>query len=625
MKIISNALKEVLKKDIVTERDYIILTGTTDRIYLWFKLYDDCYKDGNILQNFIIKRFEFEYFDKDIDFRKKEFKAYKEYKLEDGTWEAIDYGTFIVADVEESDTKEKVKVTAYDYALKFANVYVTELDYTNGDVTLLDVWNEACAKCGVETDLTSFTNSDFIVDSNQFEETAQFGNVISAISGVSGNFAKIVDDKVKLIFTKETDVIIEKNEYDEFEDKRDTHPITIVGLGMSNIDGENVVERWEDGIVAYGENYMMINDNPFAYTQDKRQQLLPALYNKLKGFAYSAVILKNCLHPELECGDLIKVRNSAGQLIETIVLRPAYEATNIKLEAPSITKAIVEYSNPASALTIAKRTEIIVNKQEQVITSLVEEQTQFEYKVTENLQNIEGWEFKIQQTGGENLLPNSTLEYGLGENHTYTGDIEVVTEVEIKKKTLSKSAIKIANGSLKTNEIDIIPGQEYVHSLLIYKNELTNVTVTINSDKTEIYNIECEPYTWQQLSFNVLSNSNKVTLEIEADDSYILISDRMLNKGEEPLQWQRFAGEIVTDTIKINNRGLICENSTEDTTTRIDRFGFFVINKGTNEIETTINKDLTDMNKGRIRKQFNIGKLRTTVLDNGDIIESWDD
>lgn len=437
MKTISTTLKNAFEKDNIVERDYIILTGTTDRIYLWFKYYDDCYKDGNIVQNFIMKRIEFDYADNDVDFKQKEFKAYKEYKLEDGNWEVIDYGTFIVADIEQSDTKESVKITAYDCALKFANPYVTDLNYASGNITVLDVLYECCTKCGVETDLTSFTNSDFIVDSNQFGDTAQFGNVISAIAGISGNFAKIIGDKLTLKFTNETDEIIESKNYEEFEDKRDTHPITIVGLGISNIEGENVVQRWEEGVAEYGENYMMINDNPFAYTQEKRQQLLPALYNKLKGFAYSSMTLKNCLKPYYECGDLVKVKNKDGNLVDTIILRTSLEGVACNFEAPSITKANVEYANQADALTIAKRTEIEVDKQQGQITSVVQQQDETSSKLAQQQADINGVktnienevnglntkynaitadvnQFKVDvgQKNGNNLLRNSAMKSG---------------------------------------------------------------------------------------------------------------------------------------------------------------------------------------------------------------------
>src|SRR5699024_5570959 len=142
MKQISTSLVSKLKQDSVTERDYIIFKGETTRHYLWFNLYDDCYKDGNFIGTFVMKRIEITYNDSDLEFKNKEFNAYKEYKLDSGTWESIDYGTFIVQAVEESDTKEEIKVTAYDYGLKFANPYVSGLDYASGKVTLFQVLQE---------------------------------------------------------------------------------------------------------------------------------------------------------------------------------------------------------------------------------------------------------------------------------------------------------------------------------------------------------------------------------------------------------------------------------------------------------------------------------------------------
>ena len=120
MKQISTSLASKLKKDSVVERDYIIFSGETTKHYLWFKLYDDCYKDGNFIGTFILKRIEFTYNDSDLEFKNKEFNAYKEYKLDNETWESINYGTFVVTNVDPSDTKEEITVTAYDYTLKFA-------------------------------------------------------------------------------------------------------------------------------------------------------------------------------------------------------------------------------------------------------------------------------------------------------------------------------------------------------------------------------------------------------------------------------------------------------------------------------------------------------------------------
>ena len=371
MKQISTSLTSKLKEDSVVERDYIIFSGETTKHYLWFKLYDDCYKDGNFIGTFILKRIEISYNDSDLEFKNKEFNAYKEYKLDNGTWESINYGTFVVTDVQESDTKEETTITAYDYGLKFSNTYKTDLDYASGTVTLFQVLQEVCQKVGVELENTSIENGDFIVDSNQFTEASLYGNVITAIAQMSCNFAKITpDNKLKLMFKNESNITIDVGDYEEFEDKRDTLPYTAVSLGVSNVDGENVT-LIAPSVDPDDAKYLTINDNPFAYTQEKRTQLIQAIFDKINGFGYSSFVLSNCLYPQLECGDLIKIKNKEGQLVDSIVLRPTFEEVVLNFEAPSTITSTVSYVQPLSAIDIAKRTEIVVDKQNQTITAIV--------------------------------------------------------------------------------------------------------------------------------------------------------------------------------------------------------------------------------------------------------------
>jgi uncharacterized coiled-coil protein SlyX len=384
-------LQNELLKDSIIEKDYIIMDNK--KYYINASIYDDCYNEGNFIGTFIMKRIEFEY-EENIDFKQKEFKFYKSFKTSTG-WKEIDYGTFIVQQIEQSDTEEKVKVTAYDYALKFAQPYESNLNYSSGRITLWDVFEEILYKLQITTDLTSFTNSNFIVDSNQFVEDFSYGNVMAQIAGISGNFAHIYNDKMCLIFTNETGIVIEKGQYSEFEDKRDAQPITIVVIEDGAIEGENVSKRWEEGILRYGENYLKITGNLFAFTQEKRQQLITALFEKLKGFSYSAMKLEDCLFPELRCGDKIKIRAKDNTLVDSIVLRWQNTDYSHTLEAPSVIKATVKYENPESVLDVAKRTEVIVNKQNQTIESVVSQTTEQNNKINRMQQTVDELNSKI--------------------------------------------------------------------------------------------------------------------------------------------------------------------------------------------------------------------------------------
>ena len=411
MKQISTSLTSKLRTDSITERDYIIFSGETTKHYIWFNLYDDCYNNGNFIGTFVMKRVEFTYKDSDLEFKNKEFNAYKEYKLDNGTWESINYGTFIVQAVEESDTKEEIKVTAYDYTLKFANTYVSELGYSSGTITLLQVLQECCTKCGVELATNDFANSDFLVDSNQFDGLSMFGNVVSAVAGISCNFAKIkTDNKLYLEFKNETGIIVDVSDYEEFDDKRDTHPYNAVSLGMSGVEGENVT-LVDEGVEPGKEKYLTINDNPFAYNQEKRNELIQAIFDKVNGFGYSSFELNNCMYPQLECGDLIQIKNKEGQLVDTIVLRISYEETEIKLEAPSTISATVTYQNPPSSYDIAKRTELIVDKQNQTITSIIANVDENGEQISQVQNSVEGLDISITDIKNDvhNLSTNLSI------------------------------------------------------------------------------------------------------------------------------------------------------------------------------------------------------------------------
>lgn len=621
MKNVSIALKNALKKNNIIERDYIVIKGTTDRIYLWFNLYDDCYKDGNFIQNFIMKRIEFDYSDINVDFKQKEFKAFKEFMLEDGSWESIDYGSFVVYDIKESDTKENIKVTAYDYGLKFAKSYKSELNYSSGTVTMLNVLEECCIMCDVEYDFTEFENSGVIVDSNQFDG-AQFGSVISAIAGISCNFAKIVDDKLKLIFTNATDIVIATNDYSEFEDKRDINPITVVGLGVSNIEGENITMRWEDGIQDHGENYLMVLDNPFAYTQDKREELITEIYNKAKGFGYSSMTLKNCQYPYIEVGDLVTVKNKSGESIQTIILKINIEGVEISFESPSITKASVEYENPVTAIDIAKRTEIVVNKQDQTIQSVASLVEGNNTKISQITQNIDNVNINLQQAGGLNLLQDSTLRLDYNGN-IKTGTVTVSQNNEILDNTVSKTAIRINNGSVKFAPIKIKENTDYTFSCTIYRLELANVQVKITTGTEKIYNIEIEPGVFTEVEFPVNSTTSQVEIEILSDNNYVLFCDCMFNKGGK-LGYQSYPGELVGTNYSFGNNGLEVESTIKNTKTIFGAEGTIIKNRETNKVKAEFNGDNSTFDRATFFERLNIGKMRITVLQDGRVGISYD-
>lgn len=499
---VSNSLKRACNNSKVSYREYIIIDGTTEEIDIKGQIYMTAYKDTHFIGTFNINYINFNT-ENNIDYKEKEFNYYKEVN-----GESFKVGHFIVTEVKDSDTKEEVTVTAYDNGLKFSNPYVTNLDYDSKQVKLFNVLQEICAKCNVQLENAKITNGDFIVDSNQFVNGEKFGDVVSAIAFMSGNFATINNEgKLELIFYKVTKsledekikaennnyLITEDNkyittddlelieDYVELEDKRDTRPITCVKLGWTDIDG-GAVRKDEELISKYGENWLTINDCPFAYSSQKQEELIDAIFNKVKGFGYSAFTAKYAFKPYYQLGDLIKFKTLEGNIVKSIVLRIETNYDDITLSAPSVTNSTVEYDSPEPVEEQVKRASFEINQANRQIVLKVdengnlvevglgidaEEGSQFNVKA-DNI-NFESYNFNLTSENikieSKNLLiddnGNFTLNvdfYG-SYNYSYFDLLLVVASVlsRISLDSYTKNVLDISNdGNLTISDLTII-------------------------------------------------------------------------------------------------------------------------------------------------------------------------
>ena len=428
--------------------DRIILDGEPIRINN-VSYDDDCYDEGNIFGTAIARSLDFE-IENSYDLEAKEFEYQTGvYVGNEIKWTSL--GNFITYEIEPNETTDINKIYASDYMLKSNILYETALNYQSQQVTVLDVLEEACKNSKIELATKDFPNSDFIVDSNQFTEDTLIRQVFQAVAQISGTFAKIKSDN-KLYFIRPIQLIkpltvaevhkmrvcdlsktpvkmlsstkkleiakYPKSDYSEVEIKRNTHPINMVSLGMSNVEGENIVKRDEESISKDGENSLVINDNPFAYTQAKREKLITKLFEAVKGFEYTAFSLKGIGKPYFETGDAVEIVDSNGEKYRSFLFRYSFKSPNgleSTLEAPSIIKATVAYQNIADALEIARRTEIIVDKLQGTITSIVQEQTEQGEKMSQVEQTVDGIEQEVKSMNsvdveGNNLLKNSQLK-----------------------------------------------------------------------------------------------------------------------------------------------------------------------------------------------------------------------
>lgn len=429
IKNVSSTFKANCKKDSVKYREYIVIDNK--EVDIKGALSDTAYKDTTFFGKFNLKMLKFET-ENDIDYKKKEFTYYKEV---DGA--ALKIGTFIVTDVSESDTFESVNVTAYDYGLKFANPYTTALNYSDGNVTLFQVIQEICTNCEVELENASLPNGTFIVDSNQFVNGEQYGDVVAQASGINGMFATInSNDKLEFIFTNETNEIIE--DYIELNNKRDTHPITSVLVATSeDLETAGAVLKDEALIEQYGEHWLKIYSYGFAYSTIKCQQLVEAIFNQVKGFGYSSFKSEYSFLPYLSLGDKIKLKNKDGSLVNSVILRYETNYDEITFEAPSIINASVDYELPETPEIISKKALIIADQANSKIASITTQTEEINVTVNNNYQELQ------KKFDGYTPIEKTVAL----ENSVITLQTDTYTKTQIDTKLTDGSVTKVLSTS----------------------------------------------------------------------------------------------------------------------------------------------------------------------------------
>lgn len=626
---VSNTIKTDCESNKITYREYIIITGTQTQIDIQGEMYQTAYKDTHFVGTFNLGYVKFKT-ENNVTYINKEFDYYKEVN-----GNSILIGHYIVTEVTDNDTEEEVSVTAFDNGLRFAIPYVSGLDYASNEVTLFDVLEECCQNCGVELVNESITNGDFIVENNQFLNDETYGDVICAVTQTSGDFATITNEgKLQLLLYTDTNEIIE--DYVELEDKRDTHPITCLRIGTSQVEGQGAEIKDDELIEEYGENWLVINDNPFTYTLEKREQIKTAIFNKVKGFGYSAFTSKYSFKPYLTLGDKIQFRNKSGELVNSIILRIETKFDDITLSAPSIINATIEYQNPNTAYDIAKRAEVIADQNTAQVKIITNKTSQLEDTMNNNFyskstidQIVVNTETGVTNTfseaGGNNILRNTGLWFqnpptSNDKYEFWSGDAKKI----INDKAVNSTSIILQNGEFSQEQN--VPNGFYSVSFYYRKlNVFATASVKINDVEYPLESMEYEQFYSGKKDENgeyivppieVTSRHFKIEFLCDMEDG-LEIYDLMVNKGSVKLAYSQNENEVTTDTVNIS-KGITITSSNMETKFKADADGIR-ITKLNNETVSYFTEKGLETKEAVIEDEANICK--TIVIDVGD--QTW--
>lgn len=310
----------------------------------------------------------------------------------------------------------------------------------------------------------------------------------------------------------------------------------------------------------------------------------------------------------------------------------------IKGVAPTATQT--DYARAGGITKTIYNTEIKVDKQKQEIESIVSKQTQVDQQITEEFsritQNIKNVITTIQTTGGGNLIKNS-VGYAKNQDGTLvewtknnTGEIKSYTSPESKSYgAISGNAIELKKGASITQRLNAASSGKIPYSLSFKckKGAIGTATVKLSNtiDSFVITIPEGKEIVWQNYDLTKLGPSMNyldITVSTSNNCEQFLITDLMVNMGDQSIPWVQANGEILNTQVAVNDQGMMVSSSVYSgdyvQITPLGMSGHSNVT-GTDEEVFKLNRDTTETSKLSARKEITMDPIKIVPVKDGDM------
>lgn len=309
----------------------------------------------------------------------------------------------------------------------------------------------------------------------------------------------------------------------------------------------------------------------------------------------------------------------------------------IKGIAPTATQT--DYARAGGITKTIYNTEIKVDKQKQEIESVVSKQTQVDQKLNEEFtkvtQNIKDVVTTIQTTGGGNLIKNS-VGYAKNQDGTLVewsknsaGEVKSYTSPESRSYgAISGNAIELKKGASITQRLNVASSGKIPYSLSFRakKGAIGTATVKLSNtiDSFVITIPENKEIIWQNFDLTKIDPSMNyldVTVLTSNNCEQFLITDLMVNMGDQVVPWVQANGEILNTQVAVNDQGMMVSSSVYSgdyvQITPLGMSGHSNVT-GTDEEVFKLNRDVTETSKLSARKEINMDPIKIVPVKDGE-------
>lgn len=570
-------------------------------------------------------------------------------KLPNGTFEYLDYGSFLITEITTTKDTGVTQIIGYDKMINSMTKYSKlNIEYP---ITLYEYTQILCSRCGLILGNETFTHADWLINQELWENIngITYRDILVQIAQVTASTCIISnDDKVyfKSIYNTE-----ETLTYDNMK-KLKLEPIygEINSVVLSRTPQEdNIYMRDEESIQANGLTEYKIENNEII-DKDRDNAMTP-IYNALHGISYYPFETTTEGLGWYEIADNFDIINDTGDTFNTTLFNFSITIDGgIKeiLKTVAETKTQTQYQYATTIAKRVKNTEIIVNKQEQYIEELVTDMYEEDGVVHENFtkvyQDIDNIINSVQNSGGSNLIKNSVMfaydDNNIPNNWEVEGDGNLIISSSpealasggasghvftlLNKKVTQRVYVKV-----DSNDIPAEEKTYYTFSTKIKKDVTGTCYVKLyNSNEEHIIQLnEGEDSFYGEYEIKaLLPKDNYYDIEFYGSaDSNATFTDNMLAIGEYKTQWTQASGEIMNTQVNINLDGVLVKSSIYlgDYTVMspLEFAGYSNIN-GTITKVFSLNKDTTLVKKLEAEDEVKMVPIKIVPITAGEL-KGW--
>jgi len=330
-------------------------------------------------------------------------------KVNEPDYEYINYNTCIVNSSEKQEDTMSYKILAYDKMIE------SMIDYDLNileKITLRDYLIRICERLGWNTDNipNSFINSDKLVDPRLHIGIGYtFRDVLDEIATISCSFLLFKEDNFYLLYPIDTNQNID-NEYLDEDNVTIGEKYFINSLIFSRAEeSDNIYRKNDTSIQLNGLHEYRISDNQLLSTND-RDLYIDDMFNYLKTFEFYIFDVSSKGILFLEACDRLNFVLS-GNTYSTILLNNEIVFEDGLTELLYVEKPIETETEYKYADTTDKRinqTYILVDKQNQIIESVVSNVDDQNQKISEVTQTVNEINSKISDIADITTSKEST-------------------------------------------------------------------------------------------------------------------------------------------------------------------------------------------------------------------------